>query len=249
MTLYKYIGFDRNYWAEPILRKELYFSTIADLQRGNDRHEFVHYWYTTSYVFLKFGLDMPKYYDEYFAATRILCLSQSLSKRCWDEYCGGGGVVYEFDFNPSIMRQLQITFASVAYADSKNHFVPDYIIKNAYPQPAFQSLLRKTGGLNLNELKAVREWMGSGVPTLLSVRHITDELAFKKLNSFAFEDELRIAHLTRAFGSTPLKVQLHDSRLAFKSLGIKIRCIHTSDRSKVSTICSPSRIEIRTIPY
>jgi hypothetical protein len=143
MTLYKYIDFSNPYWAEPWLEKKLYFSSPSQLRNVNDQEEFNHEWTSSSYFFTKYSKDLSDPYDKLFSVSRVLCLSQSLNKRCWDTFCssGQGGVCYEFDYDETEKRQ-DITSGSIVYSNTKTLNVPAYII-NQLTDEKIRTLLSK----------------------------------------------------------------------------------------------------------
>ncbi|CAN5513620.1 hypothetical protein BH10BDE1_BH10BDE1_13780 [soil metagenome] len=83
MKLYKYICFDNEHWRQPAVDETLYFSSSQELQRANDRGEFMHTWQTDSTFFNRYGNHFSEGYDRLFSATRVLCLGLEKSESCW----------------------------------------------------------------------------------------------------------------------------------------------------------------------
>lgn len=226
MKLYKYINFENKYWDQPLLEDRLYFSSIYELRSRNDRDEFNYSWDYNSYFFKKFSQPLKESYDRLFSAARILCLSQNLSKKCWDEFCPNGGVCYEFsDGNTSKVGDL--TSSRVIYLDEKNYNAPDFIVKSV-SNPRIRFLLsKKEEAITTPELAELANWLEGPEPLYITYKHIVDELSFKKNRNFEYEREYRFIHPETPSGSkvTPLI----DAKLTFSELGLTLRRVFTSD--------------------
>lgn len=232
MALFKYIGFDKDWWREPALAGTLYFLSTAELQRGNDRAEYTHCWWTTSHFFRRYGYDLKDQYQDFFNKIGILCLAKSLNQPCWNAYCSSGGVCLEFEFDSEIPRQNEIMNGHVTYDDHKEHNVPKYFMRNASDR-IVTNVLKKFWPLSRPELFLMKNWVDSAESSRIGVDHITKELTFKKRNQYLFEDEFRFAHLRQPFGA-PLRIQMHNSRMSTRDLGLTLARIHTSDVRRVA---------------
>ncbi len=246
MFLYKCIPFSKSYWNYILREETIRFSSIPELWQSNDKEEFDHRWESTSQFFSIVSGDFRPSYESLFSSTVILSLSLSGNSRCWQEFCPEGGVRYEFEFDESILKKTDINFNKVTYDKSKLFNLFEYI-KRFESNLKINKLLEKQKGLNYEELSILKSWAVNGNLANTIVNHITQEIAFKKLKSFEFEDEFRLVYLTKQIGPKPLKFNLIDQKLPYSNIGLKLKKISTSDFQKVKSEVGQQNIEVCSI--
>ena len=230
MKLYRYIGFDKPWWNQPLLEGQLYFSSIEELRKANDLEEFDHRWNTSSIFFAKHGHVIESAYKSLFAKARILCMAKQFGRTLWKEFCPKGGVCYEFDFIKETKSRV-ITSSDVRHAKCKDHNVPNFVTHNCR-QAYLRRLLAKRSALSRSDLEILNKWLLSDEPRSLTLRHIRDELTFKKLAKFRHEREFRYI---RPSTPTDAKVTpMNDNKLDFSTLGLSLVRIHTDNIALVA---------------
>lgn len=247
MKLYKYIGFDKGYWSQPLLEKKLYFSSVVDMRTVNDENEFDHSWDTDSSFFNYISDTFIKTYNEITTRTRTLCLSQELTSDCWKIFCPNGGICYEFDYEGN-RKKSDITSDAVEYAATKSHNVPSYVI-NSVKHPFAKELLTKSSLLSsADKVKIIGIMRNQSFQNLLH-KHINHEMTLIKLEKYRIEAEYRFIHLSEGFNGFDFETKLIESKLSFDDLGLSLVCIHSSDSSKVSEIDESKKLLIKEISF
>jgi hypothetical protein len=242
--LYKYIGFHRTFWTEPAVDRTLYFSTIDELRSGNDEDEFKYSFHSHGHFFVRYmNGEMKRVYEKLMAMARVLCLSKHLDRQLWNEYCGvNGGVCYEFEVTDLVH---DVNNDHVSYADNKCINVPDFFV-NETSDVHMPRLLTKTKKFSKNELAYIHKWLNTHDPEAnrLSMRHLREELIWKKPRLLSYENEFRFIHLVEKV-QAPLQVQLVGSKTTWDKIGFRLKKIHTSDVSKTKSVL---RIDIPIVP-
>ena len=235
MKLYKYIGFQSEHVLDPAKSNSLYFSTSDDLKKTNDPQEFAISWYSQSHFWRAYGSHPEKGYAEVFSQVRVLCLSKSLNKECWNEYCGRqGGVAYEFDYRSS-NRDTRIDGESIRYTTTKLLNVPEAIAKRADWRKVI--LLGKTAPLNEGELRLLSPWVKSQLGNMFT-GHI-NEVVLTKLDKFSYEDEFRFIYTP--LGRNSDDSQLQNGKIKFADLGLSLSKVWTSNPEALLNFQVPAR--------
>lgn len=200
MNLYKYIGFDKDYWSGPLLERRLYFSNLNQVRDINDKRELDHEWQSESYFFSQYGQLLQDSYARLFNPARLLCLGKALNRKCWARFCStpDGGVCYEFSFSEQ-KKAKDLTSGHVEYAKTKNHNVPSFIIKNVTNQRIRDLLLRTVRPAN-TEMRELLIWLDTTEPRAITQQHIVKELVFKKMIEYRVENEYRFIHPEKSGG-------------------------------------------------
>lgn len=246
--LYKCIPFSRSYWGYIVREDKIRFSTAAELLTGNDKKEFDHRWESISPSFLYLAEEMKPHYDALYLKSGILSLGQSPNRRCWAEYCAGGGVRYEFEYDHNHKDRSYVNCKSVSYADSKIFNLCSFFLKystNDDVKSLFSSTASRTFGGNATVLN----WIGSGEAKELTLDHASNEIPFKKTTEFRFEDEYRFIHLFEKIGSEELKVKLQDQKISLGEIGLKLTRISTNDPAFVQEQLPHCKIPISEITF
>jgi hypothetical protein len=246
--LYKCIPFSKAYWHYIMKEKVVRFATIPELIGGNDQEEFEHRWDTRSQFFLEYGNDMRPYYDDLFDKTVILSLGKSPNRRSWQEYCSQGGVRYEFRYDPSHLNSSGVNSGDVAYDDDKTFSLSRYLTENVVDED-IRRLLQVEAGLTRDDKIALLQWLKSGEPNKLGVKHINDEIAFKKKTAFRYEDEYRFVHLTSKIGPNPLKVVLTEQKLSYHQIGLTLVSVSTTDVKRVRAEFLGANMSVREVSF
>jgi len=246
--LYKCIPFSADYWRYIAQERAIRFASIPELLNGNDKEEFDHRWETKSQFFLKFRGSLKPYFESLFSRTVILSMSKSPSERCWKEYCSNGGLRYEFEYDGTHFKTSDVNCMSVVYNDNKTFNLPEFIIRQE-PDPTIKHLLKVEHGLSRPDWIRLWIWLQLGSPNRNSLDYIQNELAFKKIAQFKYEDEYRFVHLTEKIGSRPLKLNLNSQKAGLQNLGLKLVQISTSDTEPVRRELSGCGVEIGDVYF
>ncbi len=226
--LYKCIPFSKNYWSYIVKEQKIRFATVPELLNGNDKEEFDHRWDSKSQFFKKYSGHLSLHYDSLFSKAVILSLGKSPNERCWREYCGDGGVRYEFEYDDSHSKISEVTCGDVIYDNNKTFNLPAFLISRE-PCDSIKRLLQMENGLSWNNWAHLWLWLQRGTPNRNSLEHIKDELVFKKIKSFIYEDEYRFIHLIEQIGPNALKLVLENQKVLYEKIGLKLVRISTSD--------------------
>lgn len=232
--LYKYFSFDPNdYWSLPLTGR-LFFAKVEELRKSNDPEEFFYTMQHESSFFAP-AQEIPTAFDSLFSNARVLCLGKRKSNRCWLEFCKGNGVCYEFSFRQK-MVSLDLTTSSTRYVAKKITNVPEYIIDNV-TNHSLRNTLKKSSRQTLEDNILAKAWLQSRQPHEILKNFIEQEVIFKKLKKFRYENEYRIIHVkTPPPDFTLTSVIDNQSSLPFKNLGLKLHKNYTSDISSVRNI-------------
>ena len=127
---------------------------------------------------------MKPIYLKFMNMARVLCLSKHLDQRLWAEYCPDGGVCYEFEVTEG---KHDVDNDHVSYCDGKCFNVADFF-ENETGDIHIQRLLAKTKKLTHRELAYIHSWLDTSdpEPNRLSVRHLREELIWKKPHPFSY---------------------------------------------------------------
>ena len=227
---------------QPMTMGSIYFASLNQLRTGNDKAEFKYSLHTDSYVFRNFESIMRGHYEKLFDRTMVLCMAKSLNAVCWEQYCPKGGICYEFEFNDAACAR-DVTRRDVTYADNKVFNAPYYLIKSVLDRQLQRILQMRSKPLRA-DLVRVYQWLQTNGPRDIGVRHITDELAFKKHLEFEFENEFRFVHLSERIGPSEMPTRLANQTLQFHTLGMHLKRVYTSDIGRVRTAFTDATIEI-----
>ncbi len=243
MNLYKYIGFHKDHWSEPLLKELLHFSSVSQLHTVNDETEFVHLWDTTSHVLNTYGYNFREAYERLFNNTRLLSLSKHLTEKCWHEFCPQGGVSYVFEFSEYHYNE-EVTCRHVNYVDEKTLNVPTYLFRNLKSSRT-KYLLFKTDALTKEEGRELLDNLSNELPKIFN-DHIIEEVVKKKIrNRFAFENEFRFIHLENVTPQNNFNTRLINSKLKFQDLRLTLIAIYTSNPEKVTDIFDNANVPIK----
>jgi hypothetical protein len=253
-TLYKLIAFHSTdsqgipVWDQPLTEGRLYFAPIRSLRDVNDRREFAHEWGSDGYVFRRYFSHIQAAYQRTFDNAAVLCLSQSLTPDIWERFCKRGGVAYGFEYDDRIANRNSITRDRVTYDDTKAHHVPSYFLSKIQEE-SIRQILELRSKPSDGDLLQIMEWVNTTEPRNISLRHIYEEMTFKKVTVYRVEDEFRFIHVFEQQGASPLKVRLRDSKLSFDELGLRLVAIHSDDVNRASAKGSRADIPIRTLLF
>lgn len=249
MTLYKCIGFGKDYCSGYIVNEQkIRFATMEELQKGNDKNELRYDLETKSSIIqLVNKEELQRVYKNGFAATMVLSMGKTKTKKVWDEYCPFGGIRYEFDFTPN--KASDISHGDVSYRNDKIYNVWKYIIKNE-KKSEYKRILRYEGGVTPKEIALFLQWTKRPESLELMSRHITDEIVLKKESAFSFEDEYRFIHLKEPIGQlNALKVNLIDQKATLEEVGLKLKSISTNDIKLAESIIRTRDVPIQPIQF
>ncbi|MEK6775114.1 MAG: hypothetical protein AABY64_14330 [Bdellovibrionota bacterium] len=248
MKLYKCVSFASSYWPYIAQERKIRFATIDELLSGNDKEEFNHRWQTKSRFLGENAHFLKPRYELLFSKTVILSFGMSPNKKCWEVYCGKGGVRYEFELSEEVLKESDVSNRTVSYDDSKTFNLPDYLIR-LEKNSDIKSLLKKETELSHLDKMQLLCWLNTGIPSETTLNHVTDEIVFKKECKYAFEDEFRLVHLTSPIGNDALKVQLHEQKIDLSSLGLNLINISTSDINEVRQRIGDPSISVSEISF
>lgn len=230
IKLYKCISFDMWYWPYIGSEQKLRFATTGELVKGNDKEEFEHRWDSSSPAFQSLESEIRSRYDDLYEKSATLCLGRSPNRECWKQYCGSGGVRYEFEYDPSFVSG--VSRSEVDYDDEKTFSLYTFILKQPL-DPSVRELFKSQGPMNFYKSKALLEWINGGQAAAYTLKHASNEIPFKKKKEFSFEDEMRFVQLTEPIGPVEIKFPLIDQKSSLENLGLKLIAIATSDEAKV----------------
>lgn len=238
--LYKFISFDHSYWNQPLTDSTLFFSTISDLRKPNDKLEFHYEWKYDSAFFYKFKDDLLKCYDQLFEHTRILCVARKMNLKLWREYCGkNGGICFQFEY---LNVDNGIESRRVEYCRSKEHRIPNYLLKKVKPE--LRRLLKVKYFSSEDSIKLLQFIKNKELNHIFE-SHIVDELAFKKTQQFNFESEHRFVHVADSFNSkVKIVTPLLSNKLKHSQLGLKLKKVFMTDLTKLNGLQFDSNIKI-----
>jgi hypothetical protein len=214
--LYKLIDLKSPWYLDPVVSRELYFPSISQLRDVNDPTEFTHDFDTHSPVINQWARDeLSRGYSNILGAARILCLSQSFNKENYGHHCPNGGVVYEFGFDESSVDPIFATttpaHGPVAYRDRETN-ASRFLIKNSSREIQRILYLSSNSELRAN-WSMLSLWLDKDA-SLITQRHIIEELVFAKDPRYKLEDEYRF-------------ICNNIERHKFETLGLRLVAIHT----------------------
>lgn len=239
--LFKFVGFNRDYWSDPLTKGTLYFASLPELRKTNDASELTHFWNSGSYFLDTLKNYMEPTYDGLFQNSRTLCMATALTEKCWNSFCTDSeGVCFEF----SHVKKGDVMRRPVNYSKTKEHNVSDFLIAASEGDQILRLINVPRNNIGPNEAKEFLGWVSSGVPNVALRNHIIEELVFKKLESFNHENEFRFVHLDQPVTGQKLKTVLSNGTVAFTELGLCLERIHTSNVEKVKIVCDALGITV-----
>jgi hypothetical protein len=183
-----------------------------------------------------------------FSKTVVLSLGKSPNRRCWDEYCKDGGVRYEFEYDESHFTASEVNCGDVVYDDNKTFNLPQYLIEHE-PVARIQKLLQAESGLGWSDWACLLLWLKTKRPNQITLQHVTQELVFKKIRLFNYEDEYRFVHLLSQIGPKPLKLSLLEQKTSYEKIGLKLVKISTSSVEQVTKELAGKKIEVAEVYF
>ncbi|PIK13538.1 hypothetical protein [Halobacteriovorax sp. JY17] len=224
MMLYKYITFDNEYWSDSLSEDALYFSTLKEISNVNDKSEYIVTWNSLSYILNVMKKDFQSAYENLFNNTRTLCLSKSKnSAYCWLEFANNNGICLEYEFN--INKKSDIASRHVEYVTSKKLNVLNYI-SNKFYQPIYASRSRPLDKKYHNFFSTIKEKKEKFEKIL--IKHITDEIVFKKSKKYWKEDEYRFVHIESNFANFEMETHFNKGKINLDALSLTLTKIHTT---------------------
>lgn len=248
MKLYKCISFSSCYWPYIAEEQKIRFATIPELLNGNDQQEFSHRWDSDSPAFQFLAQEMQPQYDNLYRKTAILSLGQSPNRQCWDEYCSAGGVRYEFTLDLSAAKSSEVNFNSVIYDDHKTFNLAHFMISRQMDNN-IKLLFQSTHQMSCQDKMRLLSWLNSDEPKSLTVEHASNEIPFKKITGFKFENEFRFVHILEQIGPKVLKTVLVHQKVALTTLGLTLIRISTSDIDEVRKRLPNCPVEICKVEF
>jgi hypothetical protein len=246
--LYKCIGFAHPYWAYIALEQRIRFATIPELLKGNDNQEFDHRWDSNSPSFQYLANEMRAHYDALYLKTVILSMGQSPNQRCWTEYCEQGGVRYEFEYDASRARASEVSCKTVDYDDNKTFNLSRFMLMRKIDEN-IRGLFQSTMAMTRPDGLRLLSWLKSGEPGKITLEHASNEIPYKKITSYKFENEYRFVHLKEQIEKKPLKTVLDQQKIALEELGMKLVRICTSDIERVKGALPGCEVEISDVSF
>lgn len=248
--LYKCISFTKEYWAYIAKEGTIRFASIPELWQGNDAEEFKHVWDSNSRVFTTMRHHLEPIYDKLFSKAAVLCLSKTPNKRSWEEFCLEGGVRYEFEYDESHKKNSEVLCNDVVYSDQKEFRLSNFLLARITDPKIIEILKVATNLYNLPtpDKYYFMAWMKGQEINEISYSHVVDEIVFKKLQLYKYEDEYRFIHLTEPI-SKALKIDLRQQKIACNKIGLKLVRIATSNVEKAKAEISNCDVEIGEVDF
>lgn len=246
ITLYKCISFSLDYWAYVAKSQSLYFASPEEIRNRNDEAEFTYKCNAGKPLFKDLELHFGPAYKSLYSSVGICSLSNKKSEKSWTTFCPmpTGGVRYEFETSKEILAASAIENGPVEYTSNKIVDLGDFLYRNETDSEILK-IMDDPKGLHSGNYYQVFKWINAGKFRELGIRHITDEIPFKKSKFFSDENEHRFVH-----ADIPLKPPIISNRLiGLSHMGLILKRISTNNILKVKSDLRHLNMEVRTVDF